>query len=107
MRSFGLKPVSFAASTAAPPQSGGMMLLKSMLGIDPAEIMAAANSIKKTVEDFDARLARMEAKIDHLYRAFDLQPTGGNPSLAGGNGAAAEDRGTASDPEPREAKRIW
>jgi len=97
---------SSGQKVAAAPQSGAAMLLKSMLGIDPAEIMQAAEGIKEAVLSFNNRLGLIENKINHIdvkVRALEVamlglrretgaiydivRAPGKRTGLAGGNGA--------------------
>lgn len=46
--------------------SSGLMMMVKSLGIDPEEIMKTAEGFKVLAQQVDARLNRMEAKIDAL-----------------------------------------
>ena len=78
-----------------PPQTGGTMLTK-MLGIDPAQMAAAANELMRLAKGYEERLGRIEGtlrlicvKLGVPFDAIGSAHTPGAANGTGGNGADA------------------
>lgn len=69
-------PISANGYRGDPPgtpkvPSGMASMLKSMLGIDPAQIMEAASAIKNGVESADLRLTRAGERIEEAIAKIE------------------------------------
>lgn len=84
-----------------PPAAGtvppNLSLLRSILGIDPAEVINAIKLVAEGIQNADRRLAAIEAQLADIHKLIDpgLSTTIGTHAGNGGrNGIASEDDGT-------------